>query len=151
MLEAFEEGEPTRIVRPETGPAKSGQLNEAKASALYLEVSARAAQKTPSQTWGALLSFRYRIWAASSQLLDVTAFPEAQLKSWGKTREEESGAKPREGLRRRCCRRHGFSKTKLGHIARCGSSQGETGHGQRELPRVVHLGEKPNGGPQGRS
>jgi len=35
-------------------------------------------------------------------LLDVTAFPEALLKGREKTREEESGAKPREGLRRRC-------------------------------------------------
>lgn len=44
VLEAFEEGEPTRIVRPETGPAKSRQLNEAIASALCLEASARAAR-----------------------------------------------------------------------------------------------------------
>lgn len=35
-------------------------------------------------------------------MLDVTAFPEALLQGREKTREEESGAKPREGLRRRC-------------------------------------------------
>jgi len=69
-----------------------------------LEASARAAfweqsQKAPSS-----------LWAASSQLLDVTVFPALvkgrpkkpekpdQEKKW----EEESGAKPREGLRRRC-------------------------------------------------
>lgn len=40
-------------------------------------------------------------------MLDVTAFPEALLKGREKTREEESGAKPREGLRRRCRRWHG--------------------------------------------
>lgn len=96
MLEAFEGGEPTRIVRPETGPAKSRQLNEAKASALHLEASARAAfweqsQKAPSS-----------FWAASSQLLVVTAFPILGRKTEGKKWEEESGAKPREGLRRRC-------------------------------------------------
>jgi len=68
------------------------------------------------------------LWAASSQLLDVTVFPMASQKL-GKTWEQESGAKPREGLRRRCRRGHGFSKTKLGPIARWGSSQGETSHG----------------------
>jgi hypothetical protein len=46
-------------------------------------------------------------WAASSQLLDVTAFPQGPAERQGKNREKESGAKPREGLRRRCRRRHG--------------------------------------------
>lgn len=89
MFEAFEGGEPTRVVRPETGPAKSRQLNEANASALHLEASARAAfweqsQKAPSS-----------LWAASSQLLDVTAFPVLSRKI-----EEKNGQKS-QGRRKR--------------------------------------------------
>lgn len=70
------------------------------------------------------------LWAASSQLLDVTAFPAlekgrpkkpekpSQEKKW----EEEGGAKPREGLRRRCRRWHGFSRTRTAGTPARGSS-----------------------------
>lgn len=61
------------------------------------------------------------LWAASSQLLDVTAFPNWQKagfktgKTWpGKIGKKKAALKPREGLRRRCRRKHGFSKKKLG-------------------------------------
>lgn len=79
------------------------------------------------------------LWAASSQLLDVTAFPNWKNrpaskpeKTWPeKTGKKKAALKPREGLRRRCCRRHGFSKK---------SSAASQGAVHRKVKRVTDSG-----------
>jgi len=59
-----------------------------------------------------------------------------------KNREEESGAKASRGAPQTMLQKARLLQKKLGRIARCGSSQGETSHGQRERPRVAHLRRK---------
>jgi len=107
------------------GLPKAGSRTKHPASVLHLEASARAASRENSREAPSSL------WAASSQLLDVTVFPALTQGAGLKTGESWSGKKVGRRKRRKASR--GAPQT----MPPDGTASLE--HGQQELLRVVHL------------
>lgn len=118
------EGSPRASFSRRRGLPKAGSRTKHHASALRLEASARAAfweksRKAPSS-----------LWAASSQLLDVTAFPVLEP---GRPQNRNHLTRQKMGRRKRRKASRGAPQT----MPPDGTAPFK--HGQRERPRVAHL------------
>lgn len=151
MLEAFEGGEPTRIVRPETGPVKSRQLNEAKF------VGPSLGGFGPCCFLGAILESSVIALGGELAVARRHRFPRGPAERQGKNQGRRKRRKASRGAPQTMPLDGTAPSGKAEDSPQGGASVTDSGNTRAWLIWVLRrsfghaVGEKPNGGPQGRS